>query len=117
MAGATMVETMMLLNPVMARTEVTVHFVRVDQFRGLALSAGPSKVTSNLSMLVSDSCGSVVDFSTSAIKEIGGAWKGSSCSVTCPTSCCGLGPGVSKAIMGGWVVNMWVPSSLRKYCL
>jgi hypothetical protein len=34
-AGATIVETMMRLNPVAERTSVTVHFFVVSQFLGL----------------------------------------------------------------------------------
>lgn len=85
----------------MARTKVTVHFVRLDQFRGLPLSAGPSKVTSNRSTLVSDAECSGVFFSISVNNEIGGGWIGSSCSVVWPKSCCGLGFGISDAIVGG----------------
>lgn len=94
----------------MARTKVTVHFVLLDQFRGLLLSAGPSKVTSNRSTLVSDPEDSGVFFSISVNNEIGGRWIGSSCSVVWPKSCCGLALGTSDAIVGaqmagctGWI--------------
>lgn len=56
----------------MARTRVSVHFVRFDQFRGLALSVGLSKVTWNWSTVVSDPDGSGKFFSISVNNEIGG---------------------------------------------
>lgn len=71
-AGATIVETMMLLKPVMAKTKVTVHFVRLDQLRELALSVGLSKVTSNRSTLVLDPEGGGGFFSASVNSKIGG---------------------------------------------
>lgn len=56
----------------MARTKVTVHFVRLDQFRGLVLSVGLSKVTWNRSTVVSDPDGSGAFFSIPVSNEIGG---------------------------------------------
>ena len=107
MAGATIVETIMLLKKMMARTKVTVHFERFGQFRGLALSVGPSKVTSNRSAVVSASDESALFFSTSINGEIGGGWITSSCWVVWPKSCCGLEIGLSDAIVSDCVSAIW----------
>lgn len=49
-AGATMVETMMRLKPVVARTSVTAHLRPVGQSLGLSVSYGSAKTTRNRSL-------------------------------------------------------------------
>ncbi len=49
-AGATMVETMMRLKPVVARTSVTAHLRPVGQSLGLSVSYGSENATRNGSL-------------------------------------------------------------------